>query len=151
MIFKKSSNIAHCVFGILNLNKKFLTNSSFFKLLWKQKTKEEYNDWCKNMSWTKDRHETHKKYMKERHSNQEFKEKFNNIMKTVNANPEKIKKTSKALKEKWKNPEFALKMKNRKHGNNSSTLKEKWKNPEWRRNMLESRKKGKKNETNESN
>ena len=123
--------------------------SLFFKNLWKSKTKEEYEEWCKNMSWNENRHNQHKKYMKERYQDSNFKESFDKKMKEVNSDLDKRKDASMKLKEKWKDPEFVHKMSKRKpRSSDGSKLKEKWKDPIWREFMLNSRKL--KNETKKS-
>ena len=70
----------------------------------------------------------------------EERQKFSLKMQEVNNDLGKRNKASIAIKEKWADPEFKEKMKNRKHGSNSTSLKEKWADPEWRAMMLESRK-----------
>lgn len=122
----------------------------FFKKLWKTKTKEEYDEWCKNMQWLEDRRISQKKYMKERYSNDEFKNKFRETMKKVNSNESKRLDASTKIKAKWQEEEFKSKMMERKHGSNSLSLTEKWKDPVWREYMLESRKKSKERKKNET-
>ena len=70
----------------------------------------------------------------------EEREQFSSKMQEVNANLDKRHKASIAIKEKWADPIFKDKMKNRKHGSNSTSLKEKWADPEWRLMMLTNRK-----------
>jgi len=116
--------------------------SLFFKNLWKNKTNEEYKEWCKNMSWNQERHNQHKTYMKKRYQDSNFKESFDKKMKEVNSDVNKRKDASVKIKEKWKDPLFLDKMNKRKQGaSNSSKLKEKWKDPVWREYMLNARKK----------
>jgi hypothetical protein len=113
----------------------------FFKDLWKNKTKEEYAEWCSNMKWNEDRRTQHKKYMEEKYQNSNFKELFDKKMKEVNSNINKRKDASIKLKEKWKDPNFIDKMNKRKPGSsNSSKMKEKWKDPVWKEYMLNQRK-----------
>ena len=123
---------------------------NFFKDLWKNKTKEEYDEWCLNMKWDEERRTQHKKYMEERYQDPNFKESFDKKMKEVNSDLNKRKDASVKLKEKWKDPDFINKMNKRKpRSSDGSKLKEKWKDPVWREYMLNQRKiKGKlKNET----
>jgi hypothetical protein len=115
--------------------------SIFFKDLWKNKTKEEYDEWCKNMIWSEDRHVVHKKHMAERWANPIWREELTKKMNIINKDINKRQDASEKLKELWKDPEFVFKMKNRKTGtSNSLKMKEKWKDPVWKKNMLHSRK-----------
>jgi len=116
--------------------------SLFFKNLWKNKTKEEYKEWCKNMSWTQERHNQHKTYMEKRYQDSNFKESFDKKMKEVNQDLAKRNNASVKLKEKWKEASFIDKMSKRKpRGSDGSKLKEKWKDPAWKEYMLNARKK----------
>jgi hypothetical protein len=65
---------------------------------------------------------------------------FSLKMQEVNNDINKRVKSGIAIKEKWADPNFRDKMKNRKHGSNSTSLKEKWADPEWKAMMLENRK-----------
>jgi hypothetical protein len=115
--------------------------SIFFKNLWKNKTKEEYSEWCKNMIWSKNHHVVHKKYMKEKWADSAWRETQTKKMNIVNKDINKRKDASKKIKEKWKDPIFLEKMNKRKKGkSNSEKLKELWKDPIWKQNMLQSRK-----------
>jgi hypothetical protein len=115
--------------------------SVFFKNLWKSKNKEEYKEWCKNMKWNEERHKQHKKYMKERYQDSNYKESFDKKMKEVNQSLAKRNDASVKLKEKWKDPVYIEKMNNRKpRGSDGSALKLKWADPIWKQNMLQLRK-----------
>jgi hypothetical protein len=75
-----------------------------------------------------------------RYKDEEFYEKFCNVMSTVNKDEKKRKSAGEKIKAKWQDPDYKEKMRLRKTGSNSNTLKEKWQDPEWREYMLNSRK-----------
>jgi len=77
----------------------------------------------------------------------EEREEFSLKMQDVNSNVDKRLKAGISIKEKWTDPNFRDKMKNRKHGSNSTSLKEKWADPEWRAMMLANRKLAKERKT----
>jgi hypothetical protein len=77
----------------------------------------------------------------------EEREKFSLKMQEVNNDIDKRVQSGIAIKEKWADPNFRDKMKNRKHGSNSTSLKEKWADPEWKAMMLANRKLAKERKT----
>lgn len=70
----------------------------------------------------------------------EEREEFSLKMQEVNCSIDKRLKAGVSIKEKWADPNFRNKMKNRKHGSNSTSLKEKWSDPEWKAMVLTNRK-----------
>jgi len=127
--------------------------SKFFKDLWKNKTKEELNQWKTNMKWTDDNRELHIAIMNDRYANTEWKAVFVEKMTEINRSESKRKLASQTLKDKWLNDsEYRNKLYNRpkrsteKNKEHSEKMKARWSDPEYKRRILEKRRKSK-NET----
>lgn len=114
--------------------------SVFFKNLWKNLTKEEYDEWRKNMKWSDERRVYQSKISKDNWNDPSYRKKCTEKLTIINKDINKRLDASKKIKNMWKDSSFREKMLKRKcRGSDGSKLKEKWADPIWREYMLKSR------------
>lgn len=134
--------------GLSNTPENKKRKSDTMKIYWDEEKRKSHSDKMKKYN-VENGTSRYTEELNRRYADTEYKQKFIDKMKIVNADTEKRKKAGQKIKELWESDEdFKNKMKKRKHGSNSEKLKEKWKDPIWKEMMLNRRKK---NETNKNN